>query len=125
MKLSEAIRLGAMLRPQTYEKLFGDGKSCAMGAVLEASGVLAYGQALDFPQGQKCELMFPILATKVLLPEDVSPWPHHPLYEIRVWNAVVFLNNNRRWTREQIADWVETLEAKEAETIETEELVTA
>ena len=39
MQLSEAIRLGAMLRPQAYGHYFIRGGSCAMGAAYEAYGI--------------------------------------------------------------------------------------
>lgn len=33
MRLSEAIRLGSMLKPQGFNVLAEDGRTCAMGAV--------------------------------------------------------------------------------------------
>ena len=38
MRLSEAIRLGAMLRPQAFRPLFTDDGACALGAALLAVG---------------------------------------------------------------------------------------
>src|SRR5258706_314082 len=38
-RLSEAIRMGAKLRPQCFNSFWMDGGSCAMGAAYEAVGV--------------------------------------------------------------------------------------
>lgn len=38
MRLSEAIRLGAMLKPQGFGSYFRHGATCAMGAAIEAVG---------------------------------------------------------------------------------------
>ena len=77
MKLSEAIRLGAMLGKKMDGKLYdgyGGGGSCAVGSALLALGLIAH------------------LNNKTKRPQD-SHQPHD-------------------WTREQIADWVETIEAQ-------------
>lgn len=39
MKLSEAIRLGSMLKPQGRGHLLFEDKTCALGAACEADGV--------------------------------------------------------------------------------------
>lgn len=39
MRLSEAIRLGAMMRPQTFGALSDERGTCAMGAAYEAAGL--------------------------------------------------------------------------------------
>lgn len=47
-KLSEAIRVGAKLRPQCFGFLFRDGASCALGAAYEAlGGIPIDGDASD------------------------------------------------------------------------------
>src|SRR5258706_3257598 len=39
MRLSGAIRIGARIRPQCEGSFFEDGRSCAMGAAMEGSGL--------------------------------------------------------------------------------------
>lgn len=100
MQLSEAIRLGAMLRPQAFGFYFEAGKSCAFGAAAEASGTTsgAWGRADLQIRGQ-----WPwVFTTRARCPACLEP--HH------VRRIVAHLNNDHRWTRERIADWVESYE---------------
>lgn len=93
MLLSEAIRLGAMLRPQSFAGVFLDseGKSCAIGAACEAAGVPLQG-ALGISNYSGAEEAFPLLKQLEL--------------------EIVIHNDADRWTRERIADWVEERERK-------------
>jgi hypothetical protein len=111
MKLSEAIRLGAMLRPQGRIDFFSaDGKSCALGAALEARGIqhriLATPAESDAIYGQLYRW-----------------WPWLRVLSI---DAITYRNDVEGWTREQIADWVATIEPPEeaqSAAAATEELV--
>lgn len=103
MKLSEAIRLGAMLKPQG----FGDDaterhatESCALGAAYDAASVE--------PRAWHALLRaFPLA--------DVISARHCPECQMWFWSVIPHLNDDHRWTREQTADWVETVErAQEA-----------
>jgi hypothetical protein len=111
MKLSEAMRRGSMMGPQIAWKLFGpDDSSCAMGAAFKGVGISSKGTVFDLI-GIGYQI-FPIL--------QVHPAPPVPLHPCPVdwctaktdtmWSIIVDLNNNHGWTREQIADWVETIE---------------
>jgi hypothetical protein len=106
MRLSEAIRLGAMMQPKRNGPcaiLYKDNNgTCALGAAAQAVGL-------------------PILT----LAEGYSPiwamWPWlqtmstHPITGViddattNIW----MLNDTDDWTRERIADWVSTIEPKE------------
>ncbi len=89
MKLSEAIRLGSMLRPQSFGTFFSkDGGTCALAAAQEAGF-------------DNIDVM-----TRVV----ESPFYGHTS---SLAACVVNLNDHHRWTREQIADWVETVEPSE------------
>ena len=107
MRLSLAIRLGAMMRPQEFNMVFkrnDDGQycSCAIGAAAEAIGTLPN----DNNQGlQEAVAAFPLLLEYVMSP---TPTPNGP-YKETVWCIIAELNNSH-WTRERIADWVETIE---------------
>lgn len=92
--LSEAIRLGAMIRPQgfgsvyTYDVVTGARVgSCALGAALEAGWVHKPVQRRVPCPAASCEHTIPELLC-----------------------GVVHLNDRHRWSREQIADWVEMAE---------------
>ena len=119
MKLSEAIRLGAMMHPQHFGDMheFGDdGRgnriiigSCALGAALDA------GWAEDATMGGD-----PVI--KSLMGWYPCPQCHLSYYQSHNINAAAFppfllcvivhLNDSHHWTRERIADWVELLENK-------------
>lgn len=100
--LSEAIRLGAMQRPQTRGTYYDYLGTCALGAALDAIGLLRQEPSDRLLQLQAA---FPILRDEVTLPV-VAPDPFR--YDLA--SAIIALNDQRLWTREAIADWVETLE---------------
>lgn len=98
MKLSEAIRLGATLRPQVRGVTRNARGSCALGAALEAIGVDGtYTDVLDH---------FPISRRYVACPVD---YVEHVLVGV-----IRMLNDDHGWSRERIADWVETFEQEAA-----------
>lgn len=107
MRLSEAIRLGAVMKPQGFghwSAVSGADASCALGAALDAVSAfrgsnVAYLVAVEH---------FPILSARV-------KWPVEPIYpysepDMVVTDVIWVLNDCARWTREQIADWVEGVE---------------
>lgn len=118
MRFSEAIRLGSMLRPQFFGRAIGrlpDGTiaTCANGAALEAAGA-----ALWFVEDGGCVRVNDG-------PTDEPPWGHFAGLEescpipgcmVEACSTIAgiagHLNDDHRWTREQIADWAESLEAK-------------
>lgn len=101
MRLSDAIRLGAMLRPQTREDYFADGGSCALGAAFEAAKGYTRSEQMNFVE---C-IEFPILGVPASCPVCNRDT------EDEAASVVVHLNDRHFWTREAIADWVETIEA--------------
>lgn len=82
LKFSEALRIGARLRPQGRYQLFDGQRTCALGAMAEAMGWIPTTGAGDFGS----------------LPERIKSWP---LF------GDVFKRNDTGWSREQIADWLE------------------
>ncbi|HXJ11752.1 MAG TPA: hypothetical protein VNH19_05710 [Candidatus Limnocylindrales bacterium] len=120
MKLSEAIRLGAMLRPQGFHNYFyhdGSG-SCALGSAAEAAGLF---NADNFEEhvnkSQTLTSAFP------LLPQFV-PHPHSAFRGRRMsLDTIVPCLNDNGWTRERIADWVQTIEDSLPQTPERAEPV--
>jgi hypothetical protein len=113
MRLSEAIKLGAMLRPQRFGPPSGrvplalEPASCALAAATEAVG----NESLNISRDSE---RWPILVRLTACPacrqraphdrliSDGAPWPLSII--------IVELNDQHRWTRERIAAWVATLE---------------
>ncbi len=101
MKLSEAMRLGAMIRPQAFGGYMvrkgAEYHSCVLGAAIEAanSGLAAWPW--------------------------LKSWKYHPFCPAcaggdqsgDAYSIIVHLNDRHRWTRERIADWVATIEPAE------------
>ena len=99
MTLSEAIRLGAMLKPQGFgaNSMYAADSSCALAAACDAVGIARVYVALGHPY-MDLEKRFPILtATVPGMPWDIAE---------EIWKR----NDSHRHTREAIADWMETLE---------------
>jgi hypothetical protein len=110
MKLSEAIREGAKLRPQAFHAFFIDGRSCALAAAIE----VAAGRSLD----EEGEDITTLEVNRVIDEHFPLLWSeknsHCPACERDpgiLRSTVEHLNDTHRWTREQIADWVEKVEA--------------
>jgi hypothetical protein len=117
MKLSEAIRLGAMLLPQASGSIGTMAGSCALGAAADAVGI---DRMLDDPtlySDPYADLAktFPILATKARCPACGRP------DKLGRCGLIAELNDIHEWTRERIADWVATIEAQQ-EQAQTPEL---
>jgi hypothetical protein len=102
MKLSEAIRLGAMLKPQAYTSRAQDG-ACALRAAADAAGIKdrdgVLGAVLNYSELRR---RFPVLD---MLVEASNTGCIHPLYR-----EIYYRNDISRNTREQIADYVESIE---------------
>jgi hypothetical protein len=113
MKLSEAIRLGSLLRPQGFRYLFDNhGRTCALGAALDAIRKL------------------PDFLSDRYIPEE---WINFINYHSQcpacpfVGNVITHLNDFHKWTRESIADWIESIESNrdESNRIEMTALITS
>lgn len=101
MQLSEAIRLGAMLKPQGFYHLFKDDHTCAFGAALQAIGINTSGDAIA--KGSY-NIQWPWTTLPGTCPECGLQYGHAP---------ITHLNDEHQWTRERIADFVQTIEPKE------------
>jgi len=106
MKLSEAIRLGAMIRPKADGWFFLDGASCAQGAALEACGT-------PYDDDFTAQLNFHF-TVQLLWPWAGQREACCPVCDRQqsVKGIIAHLNNRsgHSWTREAIADWVATVE---------------
>lgn len=86
MKLSEAIRLGAMMGPQIHGSLLNlkTNGTCAIGAALLAVG-----------KGGDAFAIYTLFPSLILENDGVSPL-----------SRILFLNDSCRRTREEIADYI-------------------
>ena len=102
MTLSEAIRLGSMTGGQAFGTMKDmHGNTCALGAAREAVGVTAW-------LAMKCQLMrYPAQCPVCNIPCVVS---FGGLLDYSLYGTIGHLNDEHRWTRLQIANFVETIE---------------
>ena len=108
MKLSEAIREGSKLKPQSFNGAMGPGikTSCSLAAATEAYGLAPFECWSGFfgvPYGALADKCKPLAWKDVPCPEcgkhmDAAMQPF--------FGAIWHLNDKHRWTREQVADWV-------------------
>lgn len=111
MKLSEAIRLGSMAWPKGDIHLFDGESACSIGAALLAVGEKLIPYETKAKYNRFCEL-WPEADTNVMLPD--TNW------SVPLIKAIWSLNDGYRWSRERIADWVESLEkARESQEVQT------
>ena len=106
MKLSEAIRLGAMLKPQWFgfADSFGNTRTCAIQAAFDAIGQLGNRiPAFHFWPIVKLDAVCPESCCIAGLSDD----------GVGLDNVIIHLNDAHHWTRERIADWVATIEAQQ------------
>lgn len=125
-RLSELIRAGCAIRPQgQFEFFTQDGKSCALGAAVEAElgppgTVMINGAAVLVADWEEMKRIHPILNNRFDPPLQATllfwgaspdapfvacPFPRSTMAEI-----VGHLNDLCYWTREEIADFIETCE---------------
>src|ERR1051326_1684497 len=122
MKLSEAINAGAKIRPQSFGGLFGvrwfRKTSCALGAAFEAAEVGTHKAPNDSTapfRGQRSESM---TATVYETPPEWFDVFYHTVEcpqfcgkSDAMYRMIPHVNDDHRWTREQIAEWVARIEA--------------
>ena len=100
IKPSEAIRLGCLTTRQTF-KAYGSGEeACAMGAMVVGLGCVPNQD--DYVPRSRAALLaehaINTVSNKGCPVRSCSPAAD---------NIVVHLNDDHRWSREQIADWLE------------------
>ena len=103
MTLSDAIRIGAMLSPQGFDGRMDGVTRCALAAASDAIGLhrgvwVKYGALIE---------RFPILTQPAIYPCGCHA-------DVDVESIICHLNDTCHWSREAIADWVQTLEQAQA-----------
>jgi hypothetical protein len=101
--LSEAIREGAKLSEQAFGDLVEGDKKCAIGAALEALGLLEKVSETGNVPGLLFQ-QYTYLGQTVACPRCRQ--------QFDMGLACVHLNDDHRWTRESIADWLAQQEEK-------------
>jgi hypothetical protein len=112
MKLSEAIRLGSMLKPQGDGVLFDEGGgSCALGAACDALGVERHDQSRFMVHALEVEWPMLLKAAKCpacsFIKGIIRRWREE---EFDLEDVIIHLNDDHGWTRQRIADWIATME---------------
>ena len=117
MKLSEAIQLGSMLRPQVFNS-FGDPAdpegTCAMGAALEAVGRLVVA---TWANERRVRKIWPWL-TWSFQPTRYCPYCHLPINAKTVFSLIIHLNDNDHLSRGQIAAVITEIEKQAQKQLE-------
>ena len=98
LKLSEALRLGAMSTEQTFGSLGDSEHTCALGAIMLGFG-LPWNSDQSVPNGEFGEL----------LDSHMVPCQTHWNRPESLTTAIFHLNDESQWPREKIADWLESL----------------
>lgn len=112
MTLAQAIRKGSRLHEQTTGAMRDEAEvdgttyylTCALGAAFVGFFDMLPG-ADEFDALESLRNVFPELATRVVCPGIA--YAHGPMPSLG--EAIAALNDEDGWTREQIADWVESL----------------
>lgn len=118
MRLSEAIRLGPTVCPAIYGPVFEDwggvrkGEPCGACRMGATAFVAGYRNTLE--QGDMfrwMRLQWPMLNTSV----------HHPVDGTthKLDGLIIDLHEVCRWSADQIADYVETIESKESHDLQS------
>lgn len=115
MRLSEAIRLGSMLKPQDLVGFRRGGRSCALGAACDALGVPVHHED-DFAFGlHALNTEFPQLTLPARCPACSALrglWRRWRDEEYDLGDVIIHLNDDHKWTRERISDWLATIERR-------------
>jgi hypothetical protein len=116
MKLFEAMRLGSMATKQGFGSgsIYSNTAPCALGAARLAAGI-QYSSEYDGTVYVSMRTAFPVLETSVNVPELSNP-------RTSLVEAIWRMNDELRWSRERIADFVEQVESRQTEVKEVEEV---
>lgn len=121
MKLSEAMRLGSMLRPQIFGTLRAPSNgvgspygSCALGSAFEAAGCENVPASESY---KSTSFRGAGKVTRITIVPNEWNVMFHSLRQCPECGVVMILqrliahvNDDHRWTIARIADWVETIE---------------
>lgn len=107
---SDAIRAGAALRPQAFGLLRRREATCAIAAGLDAMGDYDLICDREYNFVRRVREPFPYMKERAECP--VAGCEQVPKRLRDMIGVVVHLNDDHRWTREAIADWLRSEEDK-------------
>lgn len=112
VKLSQLIRQGTDLHPQSFIDVYEWEQNQWGGKVIASNVIGAALEAFYGPRdgiGNNDRSFFAGLAADIGI--DPNACFSHPVTQEpdRLWHMLVDLNHRHRWTREAIADWLESI----------------
>ena len=113
--LSQAIRLGCVLSTGQAFGVLSDGKrrTCAWGSAYQAIGVIDSAGEIDEEKCKVIPQMWDVVAahSPVVCPVNgCDKVPAALMSAVNAGTTITHLNDVHRWSRERIADWVESIE---------------
>lgn len=106
MKLSEAMSLGATLKPQSFGEWGDDKSTCALGAALDAIGQLSKYEAVSEKRAKQIWPWLRVDISGVYQPACAEcGYKFHNILDL-----VMHWNDKHKHARERIAKWLEKLE---------------
>jgi hypothetical protein len=107
MRLSEAIRLGAMMTSAARWTFFENGGACALGGALRAVGVTPDESMTGEFNDRSLVERWRWAASDVRCPACEN----HGF----VWFTIMHLNDDHEWPRDAIGQWVATIEPEDSD----------
>ena len=107
MYLSEAIRIGAAIKPQTFGAYSDNVGTCALGAMWDA-----FRTQPAVVQNRLFNEAFMFAEQEMTLKENCPACGLNRKFPNNQHNLIPHLNDYHKWSREAIADWLETMEVK-------------
>lgn len=108
LKASDALRVGAKIRPQVFGFVYESGGTCAVGALFEG----AFGRLPDTLMGAPCITEGEYARLLNAYPELSGATPPCPVClhtSATAYGMMQHLNDGHSWTREEIADWLDSV----------------
>ncbi len=93
--LADLIRKGSLIRPQIFGTYVSLNGTCVVGAATDG----LWGEGWS---GHKAIMALPNISLSLRRPCDCRS----DYAQYQLWQIMIHLNDDHRWTREQIADWV-------------------
>lgn len=108
-KLSEVLRTGAQKVPQTFDCFRDEFGYCALGTIDHELGTsdIQIGNYLSERIRERTEVDLHLRVEDLDL--DRSKLPSYVHKRDNISNLIVYLNDKEKWTREQIADQLESI----------------
>jgi len=113
MKLSEAIMMNGMTKPQGFgpDSVYSVDAPCVIGGALQVMGEQTPNRYEDHKNYGSFYGLWPWTKNKAVCPLGCSS-----IFKVSSYSHIIFhLNDLHRWTRAQIAAWVASVEPREEE----------